>query len=160
MTQMAEAYDLSPALVDSVIRVESGYNPYAVSSKGAEGIMQLMPATARRFGVHNAFDPRDNIAGGVRYLKFLQDTFKDDTLAIAAYNAGEGAVSKYNNTVPPYPETRGYVEKVNRHYTRARRKAEAKTAQAKAETPQPATPEHRPLHQYVDAQGRVYLSTE
>src|SRR5271163_298866 len=103
----AKNLDVSPDLVDSVIQVESNYNPYAISPKGAQGLMQLMPATARRFGVKNSFDPQENIEGGVRYLKFLQDTFKDDRLAIAAYNAGEAAVTKYGN-VPPYAETVQY----------------------------------------------------
>src|SRR5579862_8659819 len=93
--ETAKNLEVSPLLVDSVIQVESNYNPYAVSPKGAQGLMQLMPATARRFGVTNSFDAKQNIEGGVRYLKFLQDTFKDDRLAIAAYNAGEGAVTKY-----------------------------------------------------------------
>ena len=109
--EAAKNLDVSPLLVDSVIQVESNYNPYAISPKGAQGLMQLMPATARRFGVTNSFDAKQNIEGGVRYLKFLQDTFKDDRLAIAAYNAGEGAVTKYRD-VPPYPETKSYVDKV------------------------------------------------
>src|SRR5581483_12304992 len=106
--------------VDSVVQVESNYNPFAVSNKGALGLMQLMPATARRFGVENPFDPRQNIQGGVRYLKFLQDTFRDDRLAIAAYNAGEKAVTKYKG-VPPYPETVSYVAKVGTKYGQRKR---------------------------------------
>ncbi len=91
----ARDYNVPSELIDSVMAAESNYNQYAVSPKGAEGLMQLMPATARRFGVKNSFDPKENIEGGVRYLRFLQDTFKDDRLAIAAYNAGEQAVQKY-----------------------------------------------------------------
>src|SRR5713226_8857053 len=113
--ETAKNFDVSPALVDSVIQVESNYNPNAISPKGAQGLMQLMPATARRFGVKNSFDAKQNIEGGVRYLKFLQQTFKDDRLALAAYNAGEGAVNKYGN-VPPYPETMKYVDKVGKKY--------------------------------------------
>ena len=102
---IAATQSLPPQLVHSVIKVESNYNPLAVSSKGAQGLMQLMPATARRFGVANAFDPVDNIQGGTRYLKYLLDLYNGDySLALAAYNAGEGAVQKYG-AVPPYPET-------------------------------------------------------
>ncbi len=118
----AKDYDVNPELVNSVISVESAFNPAAVSWKGAQGLMQLMPATARRFGVSDAFDVRQNVEGGVRYLRFLQDTFKDDRLAIAAYNAGEGAVTKYNG-IPPYRETLDYVRKVGQQYEEARKKA-------------------------------------
>src|ERR1700675_4831294 len=117
--ETAKNLDVSQLLVDSVIQVESNYNPYAVSPKGAQGLMQLMPATARRFGVENSFDPRQNIEGGVKYLKFLQETLKDDRLAIAAYNAGEKAVARYGN-VPPYRETMDYVEKVGKKYGQAK----------------------------------------
>ena len=109
--ETARNFDVNPALVDSVIQVESNYNPYAVSPKGAQGLMQLMPATARRFGVTNSFDVRENIEGGVRYLKFLQDSFQDDQLAIAAYNAGEKAVTRHGG-IPPYRETQNYVQRV------------------------------------------------
>lgn len=103
---------VSPALVLAVISVESSGRPTAVSTAGAQGLMQLMPATAERFGVTNAFQPKENIRGGVAYLDFLLQEFSfDPVLAIAAYNAGEGAVTK-NNGVPPYAETRDYVPKV------------------------------------------------
>jgi soluble lytic murein transglycosylase-like protein len=157
--EVAKTYEVSPDLVDSVIQVESNYNPRAVSPKGALGIMQLMPETARRFGVKNAFDPKQNIEGGVRYLKFLQDIFKDDRLAIAAYNAGEGAVQKYGN-VPPYPETMNYVANVGRKYGQARRAQAAKRAEATAAEIVPKPPEYRRLAQHVDAEGRVYLTTQ
>ena len=117
--ETAKTFDVNPLLVDSVIQVESNYNPFALSPKGAQGLMQLMPATAQRFGVTNTFDARQNIEGGVRYLKFLQDSFRDDQLAIAAYNAGEKAVAKYGN-VPPYPETVHYVSKVSKKYGQAK----------------------------------------
>lgn len=157
----AAAYEVSPALVESVISVESNYNPNAISPKGAQGLMQLMPATARRFGVKNSFDPKQNIEGGVRYLKFLQETFKDERLAIAAYNAGEGAVQKYGN-VPPYAETVSYVAKVGKKYGQARRTADAakKAAQqAKAEA-LPKPPEYRRLAQFIDSDGKIYLTTQ
>jgi hypothetical protein len=108
------------SLVHSVIRAESNYNPNAVSPKGALGIMQLIPATARRFGVGNVFDARENIQGGVKYLKFLLDYYRGDyAKTIAAYNAGEAAVDKYNG-VPPYPETRNYVYRVAMNLKAAR----------------------------------------
>lgn len=156
VAEAARKHEVSPALIESVMQVESNFRTYAVSPKGAEGLMQLMPATARRFGVANSFDARDNIEGGVRYLKFLQDTFKDDRLAIAAYNAGEGAVAKYKG-VPPYKETVQYVERVGQKFS------DAKRAAAAAPTPAPAIPEaaRQPkLAQYIDAQGRVYITTE
>ena len=113
---IAATQSLPPQLVHSVIKVESNYNALAVSSKGAQGLMQLMPATARRFGVANAFDPVDNIQGGTRYLKYLLDLYKGDyNLALAAYNAGEGAVGKYR-AVPPYPETINYLVQVGRQF--------------------------------------------
>jgi soluble lytic murein transglycosylase-like protein len=104
----------SPQLIHSVIRAESNYDPYAVSTKGALGLMQLIPSTARRFGVSDVFDPADNIQGGVRYLKYLLELYKgNNALALAAYNAGEGAVSRYGG-VPPFAETRNYVTQVRK----------------------------------------------
>src|SRR5271165_1139622 len=127
----ARNYDVSLDLVNSVIQVESNYNTLAVSPKGAQGIMQLMPQTAARFGVRNSFDPKENIDGGVRYLKFLQDLFKDDVLVAAAYNAGEGAVTKYGG-VPPYKETIDYVARVGKKLGEAKKaKAVAATTKAK-----------------------------
>ena len=103
---------VSPALVLAVIGIESAGNPEAVSSAGATGLMQLIPATAERFGVTDSTDPVQNIRGGIAYLNFLMNTFdRDPVLVLAAYNAGEGAVAA-NNGVPPYPETRDYVPKV------------------------------------------------
>lgn len=105
-------FGVDRSLVKAVIHAESGYNPNAVSRKGAAGLMQLMPATAQNLKVANSFNPSDNIRGGVRYLKFLLDTFKGDvTLALAAYNAGLGKVAKHGG-IPPYEETRNYVSKV------------------------------------------------
>ena len=158
--ETAKAYDVNPMLVDSVIQVESNYNPYAISSKGAQGLMQLMPGTARRFGVKNSFDPKENIEAGVKYLKLLQDTFKDDRLAIAAYNAGEGAVAKYNN-VPPYKETMQYVTRVGKKLGQAKRAADAarKAAPITAEQEKPQEEQHRPIVQYVDAEGKLHIAT-
>ena len=108
----AQLQQVSPDLVKAVIAVESEFDQFAVSSKGARGLMQLMPATARRFGVSDSFDARQNIFAGTQYLRILLDQFGGDmALALAAYNAGEGAVRRYGG-VPPYRETRGYVDKV------------------------------------------------
>ena len=110
---IADEVGISAHLIHAVIQVESAYNPQARSSKGAQGMMQLIPATAQRFGVMEAHDPEENIRGGARYLKVLLALFNNDLqLTLAAYNAGEGAVKKYNNTIPPYPETQAYVQRV------------------------------------------------
>jgi soluble lytic murein transglycosylase-like protein len=108
----AEKYGVDQSLVKAVIHAESGYNPNAVSSKGASGLMQLMPQTAKSLKVSNSFDPKDNVEGGVKYLRFLLDTFRGDvSLALAAYNAGLGKVARFGG-IPPYAETRTYVNRV------------------------------------------------
>jgi soluble lytic murein transglycosylase-like protein len=112
ISRASKQHGVDEAFVRAIIHAESAYNPNALSRVGAQGLMQLMPATARRFGVGNAFDASQNIAGGVQYLAWLIKRFKGDlTLAAAGYNAGEGAVDKYRG-VPPYNETRRYVERV------------------------------------------------
>ena len=104
-----------PDLVRAVVQVESAFNPNARSPKGAMGLMQLMPATARQYGVTDPYNPSENVRAGVRYLRGLLDRFdNNEALALAAYNAGPGAVDKYGNTVPPYRETRDYVERINK----------------------------------------------
>ena len=108
----SDKYGVSESLIKAVIHAESGYNPNAVSNKGASGLMQLMPGTARDLKVSNRLDPKDNVEGGVKYLRFLLDTFHGDTsLALAAYNAGLGKVAKHGG-IPPYAETRTYVARV------------------------------------------------
>lgn len=108
----SEKYGVNQSLVKAVIQAESGYNPNAVSSKGASGLMQLMPETAKSLNVADRFNPKDNVDGGVKYLRFLLDTFRGDvSLAVAAYNAGLNKVAKYGG-IPPYNETRTYVNRV------------------------------------------------
>jgi soluble lytic murein transglycosylase-like protein len=158
VSDTAARYQVDPLLVRSVIQVESNYDPLAVSPKGAQGLMQLMPQTARRFAVKNSFDPLENIDGGVRYLKYLLELFGDqaspETLAVAAYNAGEGAVIRHGG-VPPYRETAQYVRKVAQRWSDARQ----------AVAPKQVTPEateaasHPPIEQFVDAGGVLHIQT-
>lgn len=108
----ARRYRMDPALIKAMVHAESGFDPQAVSPRGALGLMQLMPATARRYGARDVFDPRQNVRAGVLYMRDLLKRFRDNRrLALAAYNAGENAVLKYKG-VPPYAETRAYVKKV------------------------------------------------
>ena len=114
--QLAPDYEVDPNLVLAVISVESGFNVHAKSPKNAQGLMQLIPETAQRFRVKNAFDPADNIKGGLAYLQWLLAFFKGNVpLVVAAYNAGERTVEKYRG-IPPYPETRDYVRKITKLY--------------------------------------------
>jgi soluble lytic murein transglycosylase-like protein len=115
IAEQAQRSGVRPSLVRAVIQVESGFNPLAVSPKGAMGLMQLMPATARELGVQNPFNPAQNVEGGTKYLRQLLDRYGDDeALALAAYNAGPGAVDRHGQHVPPYRETKEYVSRVNR----------------------------------------------
>jgi soluble lytic murein transglycosylase-like protein len=110
--RVANQYDVDFALVKAVMHVESGFNPYAKSNKGALGLMQLLPTTAQRYGIDDVYDPVSNVIAGVRHLKYLLTMFNDkQKLALAAYNAGENAVYRYRG-IPPYPETQAYVRKV------------------------------------------------
>jgi soluble lytic murein transglycosylase-like protein len=156
VANIARRHEVEPSLVDSVIRVESNYNPNAISPKGAMGLMQLIPSTARRFGVNNTFHPEQNIEGGVRYLKYLMQLYNgDERLALAAYNAGEGAVAKYKG-IPPYPETQNYVYQVGKKLGQSR-EAEKK---AKALRPQPKPDVQVPvIEKTVAADGREYYRT-
>ena len=120
VNQNAAIWQVDPSLIKAVIANESSFNANATSSVGAQGLMQLMPETGAAMGVRNAYDPAQNIAGGTRYLRSLLDKFNGDTrLAVAAYNAGPGAVEKYNG-VPPYAETRSYVDNVLGSFDRYR----------------------------------------
>ncbi|MEF8755279.1 MAG: lytic transglycosylase domain-containing protein [Accumulibacter sp.] len=114
--RQARAKGVDPELVHAVIRAESAYRADAISPKGAVGLMQLMPATARRFGVVDREHPESNVSAGTAYLRLLLDRFNSVPLALAAYNAGEGAVMRHGNQIPPYAETRGYVARILRDY--------------------------------------------
>jgi soluble lytic murein transglycosylase-like protein len=150
--QAAAAHSVSPTLIEAVIRVESSYNPRAVSRKGARGLMQLMPDTAARFGVRDAFDPRQNVLGGAKYLSVLLAQFEGDVaLACAAYNAGEQTVLRYGG-IPPYRETRQYVEKI-------RRILEGRgVTVAMASAPAPPPPQPVYVYSWRDARGVLNFS--
>jgi len=120
---------VDPVLLYAIMHQESTFKRHAVSPKGARGLMQLMPGTAARYGVANIFDPRQNIEGGARYMRFLLDTFDGDVdLALAGYNAGEGAVMKYGYRVPPYSETKEYVRRIGQRYALMRDPLTAQSA--------------------------------
>jgi len=172
--QIAKLYEVEGPLVHSVIRAESNYNPQALSNKGAMGMMQLIPSTARRFGVRNPFDPKENIEGGVRYLRFLLDYYRNDyPKAIAAYNAGEGAVDRFQG-IPPYTETRNYVYQVAKNLKAARQAEEAKSQAAQHAAEQSAAQKasldksgqekqeqtYRPIRASVSEDGRVNYRTQ
>lgn len=158
--QVAMQNALPVQLIHSVIKVESNYNPHAISPKGALGLMQLIPSTARRFGVSNAFNPLENLQGGAAYLRYLLDLFKGDyKLALAAYNAGEGAVARYGG-VPPYAETWNYLTQIRRRLEESR--AEEQKVQAKADKQtvevKPVAVHNR-IQEVVDSEGRIrYVS--
>lgn len=146
--QAAARAALDPELVNAVIQAESEYHPDAVSPRGAMGLMQLIPATARRFGVADPFDAAQNLEGGTAYLRYLLDLFGGDVeLALAAYNAGENAVLR-SNSIPPFAETRGYVRKVTALYGLA------------GDTRWPTLTPHRPIYSYVDAVGVVHFTND
>jgi hypothetical protein len=117
INEIATQEGVDPDLVKAIIKVESNFNQFAISRKGARGLMQLMPGTAGRYAVSNAFDAEGNIRGGVRYLRYLQDIFGNLSLALASYNAGENAVLRHRS-IPPFPETKQYVRRVLYHYGR------------------------------------------
>ncbi|MBW2192825.1 MAG: lytic transglycosylase domain-containing protein, partial [Deltaproteobacteria bacterium] len=121
--------ELYPALIKAIIMAESGYNPRAISKKGAKGLMQLMPRTAEALGVEDSFNPEQNIRGGVKYFKQLVNQFQGDvTLALAAYNAGSKNVRKYQG-IPPYKSTQYYIEKVFKYYQIYKNQSTDKTNQ-------------------------------
>jgi hypothetical protein len=160
---IAAKHEVEGPLVHSVIKAESNYNPLAVSPKGAQGLMQLIPSTARRFGVANTFNPEQNIEGGVKYLKFLMELYHNDYVkVIAAYNAGEGAVTKYGG-IPPYAETRSYVYQVGRNLQTARKADERKKAAAKIAEATPPTAggeQFHPIQAVTGPDGKLYYRTQ
>ena len=148
--QTASRLKVDPELIRAIVRVESGYDPKAVSSKGAMGLMQLIPATAHRFGVVNPFDPKQNLEGGVNYLKYLMGLFGGDlSLSLAAYNAGEHSVQHYGG-IPAIPETQNYVRKVTSIYKTGDAPAAAKAI--------PKEPPKFPITRYVDEYGVVHYT--
>jgi soluble lytic murein transglycosylase-like protein len=159
--QIAAEQALSPQLIHSVIKVESNYNPHAISNKGALGLMQLIPATARRFGVTDVFNPVQNIQGGAKYLRYLLDLYNNNfPLALAAYNAGEAAVARYGG-VPPFAETRNYLTLVKRELEQAKKAdaAKAVTAPVPPQTVEPKEPGAAHVVEIVQADGTVrYVS--
>jgi soluble lytic murein transglycosylase-like protein len=162
VAQVAERESLPPQLIHSVIKVESNYDPNAVSPKGALGLMQLIPATAQRFGVTNVFNPAENIQGGAKYLRYLLELYHGDyPRALAAYNAGEGAVAKYGG-VPPYAETRNYLIQVSKQLEKSMAgQPQPKPAETKAAPKPDAEKSEGPNHlqEIVQADGTVrYVS--
>jgi soluble lytic murein transglycosylase-like protein len=155
---------VDPLLLYSIMHQESSFKPRAISYKGARGLMQLMPPTASRFGVTNIWDPKQNIEGGARYMRFLLDTFSGDvSLALAGYNAGEGAVMKYGNKVPPYSETREYVRRIGNRYSMIRDPnaiAQAGTAPADEKDPIPLSMYERSVFMTRLPDGRLQLVSQ
>jgi len=141
---------LDPCLILSIMRAESAFNRGAVSVKGAMGLMQLMPATASRFGVKNIFDPRENVLGGSRYLRWLLDRFSGDVrLALAGYNAGEGAVEFYGYRIPPFLETQNYVRLIYSRYSSIHLGSLPQTPATEAVKPAANTGEKNPTYNQV-----------
>jgi hypothetical protein len=148
--QTASRLQIDPQLVHAIIKVESEYDPKAVSRKGAMGLMQLIPETAQRFGVENPFNPKENIEGGVSYLKYLLDLYRGDlSLSLAAYNAGEGAVQRFGG-IPSFVETQDYVRKVTDIYQSVSPQSGTNAAGNK--------PQASAIIRYVDEQGVVHYS--
>jgi len=154
IARTALSHGIHPDLVFAVAAVESNFDSRAVSEKGAQGLMQLMPDTAARFGVADSFNPAQNILGGVRYMRYLLDLFKGDSrLALAAYNAGESVVLSRGG-VPPYPETRRYVSKVLQMF--GGKKPLVSRDPGRATAARPAAPQ--PIKTYIDAAGVVHYT--
>jgi soluble lytic murein transglycosylase-like protein len=161
---------IDPLLLYSIMHQESSFKSHAISPKGARGLMQLMPGTAVRFGVTNIFDPKQNIEGGARYVRFLLDRFDGDVnLTLAGYNAGEGAVEKYGWRVPPYAETQEYVRRISRRYALLRdpnaalyapRVSTAELAKLQGKQPVPLTIYERSVLTVRLPDGRLQLTSQ
>jgi soluble lytic murein transglycosylase-like protein len=161
---------IDPLLLYSIMHQESSFKSHAISPKGARGLMQLMPGTAVRYGVTNIFDPRQNIEGGARYIRFLLDRFDGDVnLTLAGYNAGEGAVEKYGWRIPPYAETQEYVRRISRRYSLLRdpnaalyamRVSAAQLAKLQGKQPVPLTIYERSVLTVRLPDGRLQLTSQ
>jgi soluble lytic murein transglycosylase-like protein len=161
---------IDPLLLYSIMHQESSFKSHAISPKGARGLMQLMPGTAARFGVTNIFDPRQNIEGGARYVRFLLDRFDGDVnLTLAGYNAGEGAVEKYGWRIPPYAETQEYVRRISQRYSLlrdpntsiyAQRVSPAQFAMLQGKRPVPLTIYERSVLTVRLPDGRLQLTSQ
>jgi soluble lytic murein transglycosylase-like protein len=161
---------IDPLLLYSIMHQESSFKSHAISPKGARGLMQLMPGTAMRFGVTNIFDPRQNIEGGARYVRFLLDRFDGDVdLTLAGYNAGEGAVEKFGWRIPPYAETQEYVRRISRRYSLLRdpnaalnapRVSAAQLATLQGKQPVPLTIYERTVLTVRLPDGRLQLTSQ
>jgi hypothetical protein len=161
---------IDPLLLYSIMHQESSFKSRAISPKGARGLMQLMPGTAIRFGVTNIFDPRQNIEGGARYVRFLLDRFDGDVnLTLAGYNAGEGAVEKYGRRIPPYAETQEYVRRISRRYSLLRdpnaalyapRVSSSQLAKLQGRQPVPLTVYERTVLTVRLPDGRLQLTSQ
>jgi len=148
--EAASINGLDPCLILSLMRAESSFNRNAVSVKGASGLMQLMPETAARFGVKNIFDPRENVLGGTRYLRWLLDRFSGDVrLALAGYNAGEGAVEFYGYRIPPFLETQNYVRTIYTRYSSIHLGAVPNTTSVEAAKPSEQPGEKNPTYNQI-----------
>ncbi|HEY4422722.1 MAG TPA: lytic transglycosylase domain-containing protein [Pyrinomonadaceae bacterium] len=155
---------VDPLLLYSIMHQESSFKPRAMSNKGARGLMQLIPSTASRFGVTNIWDPKQNIEGGARYMRFLLNLFNGDVrLALAGYNAGEGAVMKYGYQVPPYSETREYVRRIGNRYSLIRDSqalAQASSLPAEQKDPTPLNVYERSVFMTRLPDGRLQLVSQ
>lgn len=170
LIQSGKSNGVDPLLLYSVMHQESSFKSRAVSPKGARGLMQLMPGTAIRYGVTNIFDPKQNIEGGARYLRFLLDHFDGDVnLALAGYNAGEGAVEKYGWRIPPYSETQEYVRRISRRYSLLRdpnaaiyapRLSNAQVARLQSQQPTPLALYERTVSTVRLPDGRLQLMSQ
>ncbi len=167
IVESSKRNSVDPLLIYSIMHQESSFKQRAMSHKGARGLMQLMPPTAARFGVRNIWDPKQNIEGGTRYMRFLLDMFAGDVkLALAGYNAGEGAVLKYGYRVPPYSETREYVRRIGRRYSLIRDPQAAAVAntsgdgQVSQKDPEPLTVYERSVYMTRTPDGRLQLVSQ
>jgi len=160
--EISKTHGVDPQLVAAVMKVESNYNIWALSSKGALGLMQLIPSTGTRFGVRNFFNPAENIEGGVKYLRFLSDKFGSSNIDLitAAYNAGENLVERLGRKVPSIPETRNYVHKIQTIYKPSTAPALVSASEDVKPVVETVAPEPPPnkIYRSVDARGVIHFS--